>query len=170
MGGVNLRLLASERPDDVAGMVLVDAMGDEVPLRYWALVPEAPLSEFRRGVSKLPEGIDFETLVAGIDEMHRSSRTLGDKPLVVITRGIEDSAPWASTELTAKLLVAWQETQVPLSRLSNNSVQVVARNSRHVIQKDEPRLVSAAIRNVVEAARAGASLDASRLSAVSQAD
>jgi pimeloyl-ACP methyl ester carboxylesterase len=164
MGGVNVRLLASEHPDDVAGMVLVDAMTEDQPSRYWALIPRGPMSEFRAGLNQLPEGIDFDTLVAGIGELRRASTTLGDKPLVVLTRGKEPAAPWASPELTSKLLAAWHETQASLPRLSTNSVHVVARNGHHALQDEAPRLVGAAIREVVQASRARTRLDPAKLS------
>lgn len=153
MGGINVRLLASEHPDEVAGMVLVDAVSDEQPARYWSLVPEGPMGEFRQMLAEHPEGVDFDTLVAGIGEMHGASTTLGDKPLVVLSRGKEEAAPWASPELTSKLLAAWLAAQATLPRLSTNSVHVIANSSHHYIQKDSPRLVSAAIRSVVEATR-----------------
>lgn len=153
MGGVNLRLLASDHPDAVAGMVLVDAMGDEQPTRYWALAPEAELAGFRAGLPKMPEGLDFDTLVAGLAEMKASSRSLGDKPLVVLTRGIEDAPPGAPPERTAQMLRAWQSMQTELAHLSTNSAQIVARNGHHNLMWDAPGLVVASVREVVEAAR-----------------
>jgi pimeloyl-ACP methyl ester carboxylesterase len=154
MGGVNLRLLASEHPNDVAGMVLVDAMGDEQPARYWSLVPESELAGFRAGLSKVPEGLDFDTLVAGLAEMKASSHPLGDKPLVVLTRGKEDSPPGAPPERAAQMLGAWQAMQAELPRLSTNAAHVVARNGHHNLMWDTPTLVVASVREVVEAARA----------------
>lgn len=71
IGGINVRLLASEHLDDVAGMVLVDAVGDEQPSRYWALVPEERMAEFRVGLSKLPEGLDYDTFTPS--SIHRAA-------------------------------------------------------------------------------------------------
>jgi pimeloyl-ACP methyl ester carboxylesterase len=53
MGGVNIRLLASEHLDEVAGMVLVDAVGADQPSRYWSLFPRRQLADFRVGLSEL---------------------------------------------------------------------------------------------------------------------
>jgi pimeloyl-ACP methyl ester carboxylesterase len=153
MGGVNLRLLASEHPSDVAGMVLVDAMGDEQPSRYWALAPEADLAAFRAGLAGQPEGLDFDALVAGLADMKASSRSLGDKPLVVLTRGQEDAPPGTPPERAAQMLRAWQSMQDDLARLSTNSAHVVARNGHHNLMWDAPGLVVASVREVVEAAR-----------------
>lgn len=145
MGGINVRLFASEHPDEVAGMVLIDAMSDEQPARYWSLIPSEGMAGFRAGISKLHEGLDFGALVAGIADMRASNRSIGDKPLVVLTRGKEEAPPGVPPELIAQMLSAWQGMQAELPRLSTNAVQVVARNSRHFIQWDTPKLVVAAV-------------------------
>jgi pimeloyl-ACP methyl ester carboxylesterase len=162
MGGVNVRLFASEHPDDVAGMVLVDAMVD--PSRYWAFVPPAELAKFRVGLEKLPEGLDFDTLVTGAADARASIRSLGHRPLVVLTRGKEDEVPWASEELSARMLSTWQEMQSDLPHLSSNAVHVVARKSGHFIQLDAPRLVVAAVAEVVKASRANGSVNEGEVS------
>jgi pimeloyl-ACP methyl ester carboxylesterase len=74
MAGMNARLFASEHPDRVAGMVLVDAVGDGQPSRYWGLMPDASIVELRGILDKLPEGLDFDTWVAGFADMRDSSR------------------------------------------------------------------------------------------------
>lgn len=154
MGGVNVRLLASEHPDAVAGMVLVDAMGDDQPSRYWALLAEADRAGFRDMLSKQPENLDFGTLVAGLAEMKASSRSLGDKPLVVLTAGQDGAPKDMPPERAAQMASAWQGMQTDLARLSTNAAHVVARRSHHYVMQDAPRLVTAAVREVVEAARA----------------
>jgi pimeloyl-ACP methyl ester carboxylesterase len=163
MGGMNVRLFASDHLDEVAGMVLVDAVTDEQASRYWALMPEAAIAEFRSQLGKLPEGLDFDTWTAGIDDMRRSSRSIGDKPLVVLTRGKEESPPGASPEQAALMLRNWHEMQAQLPRLSTNSAQIVAINSHHFIQWEAPKLVSASIREVVAASRAHARVSTNNL-------
>jgi pimeloyl-ACP methyl ester carboxylesterase len=153
MGGVNVRLLASEHPDAVAGMVLVDAMGDEQPSRYWALLTEANRAQFRAMLSQQPEGIDFDSLVAGLAEMKASSRSLGDKPLVVLTAGQNGAPNDLPPERAAQMASAWHGMQTDLARLSTNTAHVVARHSHHYVMVDAPRLVTASVREVVEAAR-----------------
>jgi pimeloyl-ACP methyl ester carboxylesterase len=154
MGGVNVRLLASEHPDDVAGMVLVDAMGDDQASRYWALVPEADRARLREMIANEPEGLDFDTLVAGLADMKASSRSLGDKPLVVLTAGQDGAPKDMPPERAAQMASAWHGMQTDLARLSSNAAHVVARHSRHYVMGDAPRLVTASVREVVEAARA----------------
>jgi pimeloyl-ACP methyl ester carboxylesterase len=166
MGGINVRLFASEHFDEVAGMVLVDAMTDEQPSRYWALIPDSDMAEFRAGLSRLHEGLDFDSLVAGFAEMRASSRSIGDKPLVILTRGKEEMLPGGSPEHTARMLGVWHEMQADLSHLSTNAVQIVAENSRHFIQWDAPRLVVASVREVVGASRTHARVNGSILSSL----
>jgi pimeloyl-ACP methyl ester carboxylesterase len=163
MGGVNLRLFASEHLDEVAGLVLVDAMGDEQPSCFWATLPAADLAEFQAGVAKLPEGLDFDTLVAGLADMRTSSRSIGDRPLVVLTHGKDEAPPGTPPEQTARARRVWREMQADLPGLSTNAVQVVAENSGHFLQLDAPKLVIAAVREVVQAARTHSRLDAHSL-------
>lgn len=166
MGGINIRLFAREHPAEVSGMVLVDSAQD--PLRTRALLSEAEMAEFRAGMLKVGEGIDADTLIAGAAEVRASGLSLGDKPLVVLTRGKEDARPGDSPERTAAMLRAWQEVQAELPRLSTNAVQVVAADSHHFIQWDAPKLVIAAIVEVVTSARTHAPLSASALTAIAK--
>jgi pimeloyl-ACP methyl ester carboxylesterase len=170
LGGANVRLFASDHLDDVAGMVLVDAVNDEQASRLWSILPEAEMAEFRTGIAKLPEGLDYDTFVAGIADMHASSRSIGDRPLVVLTRGKEDAAPGTSPEQVARQLQVWHDMQSELTHLSTNAVQVVAAKSRHYIQWDAPKLVIASIRQVVEASRAHGPINGNALASLADSN
>jgi pimeloyl-ACP methyl ester carboxylesterase len=170
LGGVNVRLFASEHLDEVAGMVLVDAVGDEQPARLWSILPASEMAEFREGLSKMPEGMDFGSYVASIAEMRAASRSIGDRPLVVLTHGKEEGPPGTSAEQAAQTLRVWQEMQAEMLKLSTNSVQVVAEKSGHYIQLAAPRLVVAAVREVVEAARARRRVSAGALEPLAHGD
>jgi pimeloyl-ACP methyl ester carboxylesterase len=159
MGGMNIRLFADEHSDEVAGMVLVDAVGEDQPNRFWALLPAEHMAAFRTGVGKVEQGLDYDTFMAGFADLRATSRSFGDKPLVVLTRGKEAPEPGISPELAAQLVQVWRQMQVELSELSSNSLHLVARNSSHFIQVDEPKLVSAAVRAVVHAVRTRSQLD-----------
>jgi pimeloyl-ACP methyl ester carboxylesterase len=170
MGGVNVRLLASEHLDEVAGMVLVDAMGADQVSRFWSHIPESQMAEFRANLSKSPEGLDFDTSVASLADLGASSRSIGDRPLVVLTRGTKDKPPpGSSPEQEALLARGWWEMQVELARLSTHAVHVVAEKSGHFIQWDAPQLVIASVRQVVDAARTQRPLDADALNALANA-
>ena len=161
MGGLNVRLLEAEHPEQVAGMVLVDATVD--PARTWSLIPDAQLREFKEIIPRLGEGLDFETFLSGAADVRATSRSLGAKPLVVLTRSREHPQPWASPEQLAEMLRVWQELQAELPKLSSNSVQLVVKNSAHYIQLDAPRTVVAAIGEVVRAARTQSRLNAAAI-------
>jgi pimeloyl-ACP methyl ester carboxylesterase len=72
---------------------------------------------------------------------------LGDMPLVVIRRGRAATPPNADDE-------RWRERQERLTTLSSRATLVVAANAGHVIPYDDPALVAAQVRTVVEAIRA----------------
>ena len=171
MGGTVIRLFAAEHPDDVGGMVLVDTPTKDDWLRGFALHSAAAQGQFKAGVSALPEGVDFDTLAAGAADMEASSRSIGDAPLVVLTRGREPSPPppGVSPETEAAVAVVHRETQPELLRLSSNSVQVVAAHSGHYLQLEVPELVVAAVREAVEAARDRRRVDGTGLSAIAGA-
>jgi pimeloyl-ACP methyl ester carboxylesterase len=151
MGGINVRLFESEHREQVAGMVLVDATVD--PVRSRALVPEEELKKFREMLQNLAEGLDFDTFAAAAAEMRASSRSLGAKPLIILSRSSEDPQPWASQEQLAEMLRIWHEQQADLTSLSSNAIQIIVPNSRHFIQLDAPQVVAAAIEEVVSAVR-----------------
>jgi pimeloyl-ACP methyl ester carboxylesterase len=71
---------------------------------------------------------------------------LGALPLVVITHGQPFPGSFATLEKY------WGDGQRRLAALSTNGQLVVARNSNHMIQQDEPEVVIDAIRRVLAAA------------------
>ena len=71
MGGLNVRLLEAEHPEQVAGMVLVDATVD--PARTWSLIPDAKLRDFKENIPRLGEGLDFETFLSGTADARAST-------------------------------------------------------------------------------------------------
>ena len=84
--------------------------------------------------------------------------SLGDLPLIVLTRGISVDEEYAqmgmmqsmiSRETLAKVDQANQEMQHELSGLSTQGKQVIATESGHSIQSDQPELVIDAIREVL---------------------
>jgi pimeloyl-ACP methyl ester carboxylesterase len=152
MAGLTLRLYASEHPSAVSGMVLVDATTEDVSTRIWPLIPEEHLAQFRENLKQSPEGLDMDTFRQGMDDVRRSSRTLGTMPLVVLT-GAGKTPPQVSPEVDARMAETWLEIQALLPRLSSNHTHVVTENSGHFIHLDEPALVLAAIREVLRASR-----------------
>jgi pimeloyl-ACP methyl ester carboxylesterase len=166
LGGLNVRLFASEYPGEVAGMVLIDATTEEQDTRSWSLLPDEVMRGFRASLAEHPEGIDFDAFRASMAEVRASKRSLGDMPLVVLTHGKEGPPPGGSAELGAKMARVWREMQSELPRLSSNSAHVTAENSGHYIHRDAPKLVVAAVEEVVKAARTHARVDKSKMAAL----
>lgn len=167
MGAVNVRLLASSHPDEVAGVVLLDPMTAAQQTTFWPLFPEDKMKAFQAGVAKLPEGIDFELLAKGLEEAKARGSSLGDEPVIVLTSGKQEGFPGASAELTARMLRGWQAAQAEVLHLSSDEAHVVVEGSGHFIQHDAPRLVVSSIREVIDAIREGRRLNARVLSGTS---
>lgn len=164
IAGLNLRLFASAHPAEVAGMVLVDTTTEEQYTRYWDLLPPETRGLLEEIQRDNPEGLDHAATVASMADLRASRRSLGDLPLVVLTRGKEDPPPpGVSPELSAKMAQVWREMQAELPRFSSNSAQIIAENSQHHVHWDASRLVVASIQKVVEAARTHGHLDAAAL-------
>ena len=80
---------------------------------------------------------------------------LGDMPLIVLTRG---KSEYPDGDEGRNLNEERKRMQADLLKLSRNSKQIIAANSGHHIQLDDPTLVLDAIRRVVAAARQRAKL------------
>jgi pimeloyl-ACP methyl ester carboxylesterase len=81
--------------------------------------------------------------------------SLGDIPLIVLSRGQSEmsTGPGISAEDVEHFNAVNKELQAELAALSSRGKQIIAEESGHYIQVDQPELVIEAIREVVEAAR-----------------
>jgi pimeloyl-ACP methyl ester carboxylesterase len=178
-GGVNVRIFAAEHPGEVAGLVLVDASHEDQEQRFPPEVmrqTDAALRRLRqlaasaaRGeatppiVSYMPRLVAsrpawYATLVEETQAWRASAADLRARdrslrvPLVVVSAG--RPAPLGrSRETRRETRRLWDEMQEDLARLSPLGTRVIARRSGHYVQRQEPRVVIDAIRQVVEAAR-----------------
>ena len=184
-GGLNMQLYASQYPDEVKGMVLVDsAIADLDMLRpILSSVPSPVLMKIYAtiGVTRLPYTLQGETdeltaisthakdnyenadnassLQESYNEVRAAPMSLGDKPLVVLSAGSRgEMFPVFSQEESDQFNEAWTKSQGDLTQASQNSEQIIAEESGHGIHGDQPDLVIDAIRDVVEAARNGTSV------------
>jgi pimeloyl-ACP methyl ester carboxylesterase len=159
-GGLNVRLYASLYPQEVAGMLLIDAahedkydhfesvLSDELAQRMWASVKDPYLND---------EKIDR---IASIDQV-RAARQAFDFPLLVLTRGISSDEP--SSIWPEELNTIEMDLQRDFLKLSRKSKQIIAERSWHYIHKSQPELVINAIREVVEMARERGSMGSPEL-------
>ena len=154
LGGAFVRLYAASSPGDVAGLVLVDAVHE----REFSAIDELLTPDQRAagaGMRPLsPEGFDIEAI---FKELASARRPLS-VPVVVVARG----RPLGSDELppdwTAEQRRRREELrralQADLATLSPAGELVVAERSGHFVHQDQPEVVAAAVRNLVDRWRA----------------
>jgi len=115
---------------------------DAQRMRTWAL---GQLGHIAAGVNPF----DNEELAEMRAERAKTQYSLGDKPLIVLTRGLpEEHGPDAKA-----LEEEHRRDHTALATTSRNGKLIVATHSGHHVQLDEPELVVKSIREVVEAAR-----------------
>jgi len=179
-GGFLVRLFARQYPESVAGLVLVDAPHEDVYFQRevlafyrkvtWMLRAMKTLSRFGlpRFLSRrfarpdpgLPPAVSErlaamtvrrEYFAAAIDDVRSIQPSehfgpLGDLPVTVITHGQPFPGPFAVLEK------GWRAGQERLAALSTNGALLVAEKANHMIHMDEPDMIVAAVRSVIETA------------------
>ena len=167
IGGVYARAFAARHMSRMAGMVLVDSSHEGqwavLPPLYTPknrllcalLVPQILVSgRAKRGGadrrSILREYRAFRRLTAA--DLPFDPGGLGERPLVVLTRGPEGEGDGD------RLWPAWHELQQELAGLSENSRHVISDSPQHYLNEADPDLIVAAVTDVVRCARTGASL------------
>ncbi len=158
-GGMFARLYASTYPSEVVGMVLVDAFSegleDQMTPDQWTAYEELfqPVPEALAGYEDL-EFTDLDTSVSQVREATAES-PLRPQPLIVLSRGqaMEMPADLPGGLTGEGLEQAWTVEQDRLAALLPDARHVIAHESEHYIQLQQPELVIAAVREVVEAVR-----------------
>ncbi|WP_171051645.1 alpha/beta fold hydrolase [Alteribacter natronophilus] len=137
-GGVNAQLYAAAYPDDVCGLLLVDATPGDYRERFLPLMPEAFREAYHRQF----------TLEINDEEFGDSLRQLQgaalkqDLPITVLSAGKKDHYSQEAQAL-------WHTMQKEMAGNSAASSFEIAENSGHYIHKDEPELVVRAVRKLV---------------------
>lgn len=96
---------------------------------------------------------EISAIPVSMEQLRAAPMRLGDKPLIVLTRGMKEASNVGSPEEAEQAEQAWAELQAELTRRSSSGRQIIAEKSGHYIQFDQPGLVIDAIRQVVEATR-----------------
>jgi pimeloyl-ACP methyl ester carboxylesterase len=163
LGGLFARLYAGTYPNDVAGLVLVDAWPEAMPKLLgpdqWAayVTLSDPAPPGLESYSDL-ESIDFG---AASERMAQEAarRPLFGLPLFVLSRAkpvaLPPNVPAEFSQ--AGFEAAWRKGQDELAALLPDAHHIVATESDHYIQIEQPDLVIDAVRAVVEAVRDPAS-------------
>jgi pimeloyl-ACP methyl ester carboxylesterase len=150
IGGTFVRLYASLYPDDVAGLVLVDATHEDQFTRLEDMVPPELLEMVTQGDNA--EGIDVETSLAQVAEA-RATTPLQPMPLIVLSAGQSDPAIFPEGWPLEETDLLHLELQEDLASLVPGARLIVAEQSTHYIHQTQPDLVLDAIRQVVDAVR-----------------
>ena len=135
-GGAEAVTFTSKYPEEVAGLVLLDASPATWPATICSVPTYAPLCAVMHDPSLDPERLDtigaFEA-VAAID-------SLGDRPMTVVTAAHRVDPTLAPAEL-ARLDAAWAEGVERWATLSPSSTVVVVEDTGHHIELEQPALV-----------------------------
>lgn len=158
LGGLLVRLYASTYPDEVVGLVLVDAWSEAL---QDLLTPEqwAAYVHLNSAIPPEIEGdLDYETIdfAAASAEMRQAATVhpLRPMPLVVLSHAQPFGVPEDSLGFSPEVLErAWASAQDQLAALVPHAQHVIATESGHYIQLQQPDLVIEAVRQVVEAIR-----------------
>lgn len=163
MGGYTVIVYAHDYPDDVAGLVLIDAQALTRPDVTPSPAPKPGRRSFawwmaRIGVVRLLTGrsapaeapsVAPRSVQAVLDEamgmaeggtQARAVTSLGSLPLIVLSRG-QDQTP------------EWEASQAGYVKLSTDSQRLFAEKSGHRINVDQPEAAISAIVKMVEQVR-----------------
>lgn len=157
-GGPIIRLFASDHPDEVAGLVLVDALSEDLGAGLTA-DQQAVFEALNTPASPTAEFFDYATLVTQL----RGSAPAPDVPVIILTADTPQLTPevLASGQLPAgvdqqfadALWAAQLAAQDLLVDKFADAEHVTDTRSNHYIQLGNPQLVIDSIRDVVDSRR-----------------
>lgn len=138
-GGGNMRMYATEFPDEVCGLVLVDSTPEEYRERFLPSMPE----DFQEAYHKqfVREG-NYDEFMESLEQL-RDTRRLLDVPLIVLSAG-------KKAHYSAESQALWNDMQRELLEISSQGEMVIAENSAHYIQRDEPEVIVNAVRKLID--------------------
>jgi len=191
MAGYDIRLYTSLYPQDVAGLVFVDASHPDQENRFppelknmegsWGREAEFLAYSHPIGIPRLLDFCDtnsveraancnFHSALENYAELKAfpqsatqaaSTGPFGDLPLVVLSHDPDKPSAELPADLAKSVNDAWDKMQEELSHLSTRGTRVIAKNSAHYIQNDRPDVVIDGIRKVVTDVRSSLSISPS---------
>ncbi len=142
LGGMYVELFARTHPDEVVGLVLVDATPAQYLERCVAATEASRCGPSNEWVDQLPEPLRSELQSrAATEEQVLSASPAPQIPTVVIVSPRSDGQPDTDA--------VWVEVQRERAAALDATL-VMAEESGHYVQFDEPELVLEAIRKIVE--------------------
>ena len=168
-GGYNMRVFTARNPEQVSGLVLVDASHEEQHDRLNIKLPRGGhqsnivmLSTSHRDAfmgeeDQILRERAFRMASDELSSMFRSAqqvkryKVLPQIPLIVLSRG---KAEWHENEQAKQRETKWIRMQQDLTRLSSLSQHIFANYSGHDIHTEQPESIVDAINNVIELSKA----------------
>jgi pimeloyl-ACP methyl ester carboxylesterase len=167
LGGLMVRLYAATYPEEVVGMVLVDAWSEQLKT---ILTPDQ-WTGYLKVIGQTPpelandkdyETIDFAAAAQTIREA-TEAHPLAGIPLAVVSKTLPFGLDESSLGYDPIVLEhAWQTAQDRLATLVPGALHVPATKSSHYVQLQQPDLVIDAIQKVVDEVRSPPKLVATR--------
>ncbi|MBA2264399.1 MAG: alpha/beta hydrolase [Chloroflexi bacterium] len=144
-GGLISIVAAAEHPDEIAGLVLIDASHPEQEERTNAILTDAQVEILAAEFARFPY-VDF---LASLDQAADAYETFPDIPLTVITatRGMTD--PCMEGMPCEAMQTVWLEVQDEYAALTPDARHVLA-DTGHYVHDDDPELVVAEIKAILE--------------------
>ena len=180
MAGYDVRLYASTYPNEVAGLIFVDASHPDQENRFPPELRALEGSSHREeqfiaftmqfGFPRLL-GLCDDDPVERAAECNRNSAKeklaegisfpvsaaqaaetgpFGDMPLLVLSHDPDKLYSELPPDVAKSTNQAWEKMQEELAHLSTRGTQVISKNSSHYIQFDNPALVVSSVHSIVE--------------------
>ena len=154
LGGTHVRVFTARHPDEVVGVVLVDAYLPDIRLPSASRLPPAVEADFRAAFEattrsiEATEPIDWRSSLAEL-----SSASIAGRPVEVLS--IPQELRMVHEQLDPALqAVLIDEWEVWILGLSPGRTRItIAERSGHIIQIDRPDLVIAAVERILAEAR-----------------
>ena len=159
-GGLHIRMFASQYPDKVLGLVLVDSAHPDQDEKWLAALPSPVPNEpesirnarqflaGRTDPASNPEQIDSKASEAQV----RAARDLGGKPVVILSHSSKFRLdPNLPEEVSLNLENVVQQLQADLKRISLNSTLRQSASGGHYLHTEDPDLVIQGIRQALDA-------------------
>lgn len=175
LGGGVIRVFTALHQDEVAGLIMVDALHPDFLKRMQLDAWDENMLRTAKWMQRVaPFGIarlegrcvmdhrpliqcanfwktfvgEREALAASVRQVEAVT-SLGAKPLIVLSRDPDPAVGWG----TAENRKIWEEMQEELPRLSSEGQQIIVKRATHYIQDDRPDAVIEAISRMLKAVR-----------------
>lgn len=154
LGGMLAATWASGHPEEVRGLLLLDATGPGYPMRLLELLPRRGKSagaQLRDGFEQLLEpSKNAERLDGGVSFAAVETLTpMGDVPMTVLTHSIIDPGD-VLPETAAALESFWEEGQNRWLKLATQARLERVDRAGHFIQLDQPQVVTDRVQELVD--------------------